>query len=102
MKSTTSRIAVGIVAVAACATMLTGCLGQTADAGDGKTSFVAVNNGEIGRITGAQNPGSQIAMALCEPLTGIEEDGKVFMRGAESLESEDQVHWTVKVADGSR
>lgn len=100
MKSTTSRIAVGIVAAAACATMLTGCLGQTADAGDGKTSFVAVNNGEIGRITGAQNPGSQIAMALCEPLTGIEEDGKVFMRGAESLKSEDQVHWTVKVADG--
>jgi len=100
MKRTTSRIGIGIVAAAVCATMLTGCLGQPTEAGDGKTSFVAVNNGEIGRITGAQNPGSQIAMALCEPLTGIEEDGTVFMRGAESVESEDQITWTITVADG--
>ncbi|MFD6177327.1 MULTISPECIES: ABC transporter substrate-binding protein [unclassified Isoptericola] len=103
MNRRSSRIAVGIVAAAACTSMLSGCLGEPgggSDAADGSTSIVAVNNGEIGRITGAQNPGSQIAMALCEPLTGIEEDGTVFMRGAESLESDDQVHWTVKVADG--
>ncbi|MFC8596945.1 ABC transporter substrate-binding protein [Isoptericola sp. NPDC057191] len=100
MNRRSSRIAVGIVAAAACASMLSGCLGEPAETADGTTSIVAVNNGEIGRITGAQNPGSQIAMALCEPLTGIDEDGKVFMRGAESLESDDQVTWTVKVADG--
>ncbi|GAA1723309.1 ABC transporter substrate-binding protein [Isoptericola hypogeus] len=100
MNPRSSRIAVGIVAAAACVTMLSGCLGEPSEAADGTTSLVAVNNGEIGRITGAQNPGSQIAMAICEPLTGIEEDGTVFMRGAESLESDDQVNWTVKVADG--
>ncbi|MFB7252317.1 ABC transporter substrate-binding protein [Microbacterium sp. NPDC056234] len=100
MNRTSSRIAAGIVAAAATATLLTGCLGQPAGGSEGSTSLVAVNNGEIGRITGAQNPGSQIAMALCEPLTGIEEDGTVFMRGAESVESEDQITWTVTVADG--
>jgi len=100
MNRTRTRIAVGIVAAAASAPLLTGCLGQPAENADGSTSIVAVNNGEIGRITGAQNPGSQIAMALCEPLTGIEEDGTVFMRGAESVESDDQITWTVTVADG--
>lgn len=51
--------------------------------------------GTIQRITGAQNPGSQIAMAMCEPPTGIEEDGTVFMRGAKAVTSSDQKMWTV-------
>jgi len=100
MTRLTTRIAVGIVAAAACATTLTGCLGQPSGGADGKTSLVAVNNGEIQRITGAQNAGSQIAMAICEPLTGIADDGSIFMRGAESVESKDQITWTVKVAKG--
>jgi oligopeptide transport system substrate-binding protein len=98
MTRLTTRIAVGLVAAAASATMLTGCLGQPASGADGATKLVAVNNGEIGRITGAQNAGSQIGMALCEPLTGIHEDGSIFMRGATSVESKDQTTWTVKVA----
>jgi peptide/nickel transport system substrate-binding protein/oligopeptide transport system substrate-binding protein len=101
MNRTKSRIAAGIVAVAACTTMLTGCFSSTSQtSASGHTSFVAVNNGEIGRVTGAQNPGSQIAMAICEPLTGINEDGSVFMRGAKSVTSTDQRTWTVKIADG--
>lgn len=32
-------------------------------------------------------------MGLCEQLTGIEEDGSIFMRAAESVESADQVTW---------
>ncbi|MGO4678568.1 ABC transporter substrate-binding protein [Microbacterium sp. 2MCAF23] len=100
MTRLTKRIAVGIVAAAACATTLTGCLGQPSGGADGKTSLVAVNNGEIQRITGAQNAGSQIAMAICEPLTGIADDGSIFMRGAASVESKDQTTWTVKVAKG--
>ncbi len=98
MTRITTRIAIGIVAVAASATLLTGCLGQPASGADGATKVVAVNNGEIGRITGAQNAGSQIGMAICEPLTGIQEDGSIFMRGASSVESKDQTTWTVKVA----
>ncbi|WP_230206541.1 ABC transporter substrate-binding protein [Microbacterium gorillae] len=103
------RIVAGLMIAGLSALTLTGCFGSlngsdsgsggTAGADGGKqTSFIAVNNGEIKRVTGAQNPGSQIAMAICEPLTGIKEDGSVFMRGAKSVESDDQKHWTVVVA----
>ncbi len=105
-----TRIGAGLAVAAICSVTLSGCLGSLdgseSSGGDGstgtgeKTSLVAVNNGEIKRVTGAQSPGSQIAMAICEPLTGIEEDGAIFMRGAESVESTDQKTWTVKVAKG--
>lgn len=102
MKSTKKRL-VGVAAVIAGAILLTSCSGAspgggTNSADSSKTSFIAANIGQIGRVTGAQNPGSQIGMAICEPLTGINEDGSTFMRGAESLTSDDQQTWTVKVA----
>ncbi len=83
--------------------------GSSSEAAQGKTHSSTVTavittgsspSRSIERITGAQNAGSQIAMALCEPLTGIEEDGSVFMRGAASVESPDQKTWTVKLAPG--
>lgn len=61
---------------------------------------VSATSRSIERITGAQNPGSQIAMAICEPLTGIDEASGLFMRGAASVESEDQQTWTIKLAEG--
>ncbi|WP_347350575.1 ABC transporter substrate-binding protein [Intrasporangium sp.] len=77
--------------------------------GDGRTHSSTVTSvistasspsRSIERITGAQNPGSQVAMALCEPLTGIDEAGKVFMRAASSVKSTDQKTWTIKLAEG--
>ncbi|MFZ2502574.1 MAG: ABC transporter substrate-binding protein [Nocardioides sp.] len=89
------------------ATSLTACSGLDGESGDGggggggkTTAITAVHmtsDGQFGRVTGGQNPGSQIGMGLCEQLTGIEEDGSIFMRAAESVESADQVTWTVKI-----
>lgn len=64
------------------------------------SAITAVNMQTIKLITGPQNPGSQIGMGLCEPLTGIDEAGKVFMRAAQSVTSTDQKTWTVKLAPG--
>lgn len=106
-----TRCATAVAAVSALAVTLSGCSlnGSASTAGQGtshsSTVTAVINTGSspsrsIERITGAQNAGSQIAMALCEPLTGIQEDGTVFMRGAQSVESADQQTWTVKLAQG--
>lgn len=107
----TTRCALALAAVTATALSLTACSldGAGASGGGGgthsSTVTAVINTGaspsrSIQRITGAQNPGSQIAMALCEPLTGIKEDGTVFMRGAASVDSTDQRTWTVRLAPG--
>lgn len=101
MRRTTQLFATAAVtalAVSGCG--LDGSSSGTEGSGGGDRSITAVQitpAGQIERITGPQNPGSQIGMGLCEPLTGIEEDGAVFMRGAKSVESEDQKTWTVEI-----
>ena len=93
-----------LAVTAAAALALSGCgldggSEGSSDAG-GSTAISAVQistAGQIERITGPQNPGSQIGMGLCEQLTGIEEDGTVFMRAAKSVESTDQQTWTVTI-----
>ncbi|MEU1707575.1 ABC transporter substrate-binding protein [Streptomyces sp. NPDC005706] len=95
-----------LAATTACA-ILAGCSGSldgsTDSTNSGKTrssTITAVQMQAITRITGPQNPGSQIGMALCEGLTRIDEAGKVLMAGAQSVSSDDQVTWTIKVAPG--
>lgn len=100
MKKSTHLLA--LTATASLALSGCGLNGSSTDSPDagGGTAISAVQistAGQIERITGPQNPGSQIGMGLCEPLTGIEEDGTVFIRAAESVESTDQQTWTVTI-----
>lgn len=105
MTAKRTRIVAGTALVAASMLALTGCFGSldgsdpNTESAEG-TSFTAVQMNEITRVTGSQNPGSQLGMGLCEPLTGIEEDGTVFMRGAKSVESDDQKLWTITLEPG--
>ncbi|WP_329373307.1 ABC transporter substrate-binding protein [Streptomyces sp. NBC_00669] len=93
---------VAAVTVLAASAALTGCGSLNGTSGDGIRSgaITAVQTGTIARITGPQNPSSQIGMALCEGLTRIDDAGKVQMDGAQSVSSPDQVTWTIKVAPG--
>ncbi|WP_248583156.1 ABC transporter substrate-binding protein [Nocardioides sp. InS609-2] len=100
MKKSTQLLALTATATLA----LSGCSldGGSSDSPDaGRNRAISAvqisSSGQIERITGPQNPGSQIGMGLCEPLTGIKEDGTIFMRAAESVESTDQRTWTVKI-----
>ncbi|MEW2350921.1 MULTISPECIES: peptide ABC transporter substrate-binding protein [unclassified Streptomyces] len=97
-----ARTAVAAVAVVAVSTALTSCGSLDGTSGSDLRSgaLTAVQMATIARITGPQNPGSQIGMALCEGLTRIDDAGKVHMDGAESVTSSDRVTWTIKVAPG--
>jgi ABC-type transport system substrate-binding protein len=69
----------------------------------GGTYTMAVNNPENPLVPGntTESEGAQIVKALWTGLVEYAEDGEVQYTGvAESIESEDNVHWTIKLKDG--
>jgi len=76
---------------------------QGTEAAAGGTFTLAVNNPENPLVPGntTETEGSQIVKALWTGLVEYSEDGEVEYTGvAESIESEDNVNWTITLKDG--
>ncbi|WP_265443622.1 peptide ABC transporter substrate-binding protein [Flexivirga meconopsidis] len=87
------------LAAATCAVTLSACglNGQKAALGAGDTSrtLTAVTMGTIKHLTGPQDPGSQIAMTMCEGLTRLDATNGVRMAAAKSVTTTDNKTWKV-------
>ncbi|MFB9430138.1 peptide ABC transporter substrate-binding protein [Streptoalloteichus tenebrarius] len=70
----------------------------------GSSGVLRVDNGaDPTHLAPQQNTGSQVAMALCEPLTGLNPStGAVEMRAATSVDSPDAQHYTIKIREGRK
>lgn len=99
-----SRVTV-VAAAAAGAVALGGCGldgqkdGLGASSADGPT-LTAVFNGSVKHLTGGQDPGSQIAMTMCEGLTRLDATTHVKMAAAKSVTTKDNTTWKVVLKPG--
>lgn len=100
-----SRIGLGIIALAAAGSLaLTGCStggGNDGDKGGTSGGIITVNNTEPqkGLLPGdtTEVGGGKVVDVLWEGLVYYDADGKTQMGVAESIESDDQLNWTVKL-----
>lgn len=99
-----SRVAAAAAAMT-CAVALGGCGLNGQKGGLGATAadeptLTAVVNGTIKHLTGGQDPGSQIAMTLCEGLTRLDATTHVEMAAAKSVTTTDNKTWQVVLKPG--
>ncbi|WP_159618407.1 peptide ABC transporter substrate-binding protein [Ruania rhizosphaerae] len=96
------RSAVLIATVAATALTLSSCGGSAEDSSsDIEPVVVATTEGAMTDMTPGMSQGSNVDYALFTPLTKYDaSSGDVENAVAESIESEDQVHWTITLEEG--
>lgn len=85
---------------------LTACGGNgESDAGSGATDdrqeFVVASSDPVPNLLpGRQTNAFQLTMSVFTPLTFLDEDGELSYLQAESVESEDDIVWTITLRDG--
>lgn len=102
MKRLRKRLCKGVVAMLGATLLLSACGGGGAgDAGAGgeRAISMAVTEPKL-LIPGRQDVAFDLSMAVWAPLTYLELDGTLNYIQAESVESDDQITWTITLRDG--
>jgi oligopeptide transport system substrate-binding protein len=103
MRGNALKVAVGATAIAL---MAAGCSGGGSEEGGGSGNTNAVVSIEIAEpqhlipANTTETSGAQVLSALFAPLVDFDKDNKPFEVAAESIESDDNKVWTVKLKDG--
>jgi peptide/nickel transport system substrate-binding protein/oligopeptide transport system substrate-binding protein len=88
-------------ALAVLGLLLTGCAGQPSAADDNGTFSVGVPTFFVQNLTPGSSGSSYVDYAIWSPLTRVDgQSGKLELLVAESIESTDNVTWTVKLKSG--
>ncbi|SEF18685.1 oligopeptide transport system substrate-binding protein [Jiangella alba] len=86
------------------ALLLTGCSGAESgvDEGEGAPAELVIGSSDPvpNLVPGRQSNAFGLTMSVFSPLTFLDADGELSYVAAESVESDDQIHWTITLRDG--